>query len=51
MTQISFHGVTGTVTGSKKRFDDGEAATMVDCCHFQGFKELRHQLAAFTSGP
>jgi len=41
VTQISFHGATGTVTGSKKRFDGGKAATMVDCGHFQGFKELR----------
>ncbi len=39
--QISFYGATGTVTGSKYLFDDGAAATLVDCGLFQGFKQLR----------
>jgi metallo-beta-lactamase family protein len=39
--QISFLGGTGTVTGSKYLFDDGEAATLIDCGLFQGFKQLR----------
>lgn len=39
--EISFLGGTGTVTGSKYLFDDGEAATLIDCGLFQGFKQLR----------
>ena len=39
--QISFFGATGTVTGSKYLFDDGETSTLVDCGLFQGFKQLR----------
>ena len=39
--QISFYGATGTVTGSKYLFDDGTAATLIDCGLFQGFKQLR----------
>ena len=39
--QISFYGATGTVTGSKYLFDDGAAATLIDCGLFQGFKQLR----------
>ena len=29
--QISFYGATGAVTGSKYLFNDGAAATLVDC--------------------
>ncbi len=39
--QISFYGGTGTVTGSKYLFNDGAAATLIDCGLFQGFKQLR----------
>lgn len=39
--QISFLGATGTVTGSKYLFDDGNASTLIDCGLFQGFKQLR----------
>lgn len=39
--EISFLGGTGTVTGSKYLFDDGDAATLIDCGLFQGFKQLR----------
>lgn len=39
--EISFLGATGTVTGSKYLFDDGDAATLIDCGIFQGFKQLR----------
>ena len=39
--EIAFLGGTGTVTGSKYVFDDGEAASLIDCGLFQGFKQLR----------
>ena len=39
--RLSFYGATGTVTGSKYHFDDGSAATLIDCGLFQGFKQLR----------
>lgn len=39
--EISFLGGTGTVTGSKYLFDDGDAANLIDCGLFQGFKQLR----------
>jgi len=39
--EISFLGGTGTVTGSKYLFDDGEAAILIDCGLFQGVKQLR----------
>jgi metallo-beta-lactamase family protein len=39
--EISFLGGTGTVTGSKYLFDDGEAPALIDCGLFQGFKQLR----------
>ncbi len=39
--EISFLGGTGTVTGSKYLFDDGDAVTLIDCGLFQGFKQLR----------
>ena len=39
--KISFLGGTGTVTGSKYLFDDGEKNTLIDCGLFQGFKQLR----------
>ena len=39
--RLSFYGATGTVTGSKYLFDDGAAATLIDCGLFQGFKQLR----------
>jgi len=29
--EISFLGGTGTVTGSKYLFDDGDAANLIDC--------------------
>ena len=38
---ITFLGATGTVTGSKYVFHDGDAACLVDCGLFQGFKQLR----------
>jgi len=37
---LSFYGATGTVTGSKYLFDDGDAHTLIDCGLFQGFKQL-----------
>lgn len=39
--EISFLGGTGTVTGSKYLFDDGDAINLIDCGLFQGFKQLR----------
>ncbi|KAB2943092.1 MAG: MBL fold metallo-hydrolase [Hyphomicrobium sp.] len=39
--EITFLGATGTVTGSKYLFDDGDAINLVDCGLFQGFKQLR----------
>lgn len=39
--EIFFLGGTGTVTGSKYLFDDGDALNLVDCGLFQGFKQLR----------
>jgi metallo-beta-lactamase family protein len=39
--EITFLGGTGTVTGSKYLFDDGDTATLIDCGLFQGFKQLR----------
>jgi len=39
--EISFLGGTGTVTGSKYLFDDGDAANLIDCGLFQGFKQFR----------
>ena len=38
---ISFLGATGTVTGSKYLFRDGEKNILVDCGLFQGLKQLR----------
>ncbi len=49
--QLSFYGATGTVTGSKYLFDDGDARMLIDCGLFQGFKQLRlrnWQPLAFT---
>ncbi|MGO4684591.1 MBL fold metallo-hydrolase RNA specificity domain-containing protein [Hyphomicrobium sp. 2TAF46] len=39
--ELTFLGGTGTVTGSKYLFDDGEAPALIDCGLFQGFKQLR----------
>ncbi|MDP3856944.1 MAG: MBL fold metallo-hydrolase [Stagnimonas sp.] len=39
--EISFHGATGTVTGSKYRVQQGSASVLVDCGLFQGYKQLR----------
>ncbi len=39
--EITFLGATGTVTGSKYLFDDGDATNLIDCGLFQGFKQLR----------
>ena len=39
--KITFLGATGTVTGSKYLFDDGEKNFLIDCGLFQGFKQLR----------
>ena len=41
--EISFLGGTGTVTGSKYLFDDGDAANLIDCGLFQGFKQFRRR--------
>lgn len=41
--KISFYGATGTVTGSKYLFDDGDAQTLIDCGLFQGFKQIRQR--------
>lgn len=39
--EISFLGATGTVTGSKYVFHDGDKNTLIDCGLFQGLKQLR----------
>ena len=38
---LAFLGATGTVTGSKYLVRAGDAALLVDCGLFQGFKQLR----------
>ena len=40
-TTLSFHGATGTVTGSKYVLETGDTQVMIDCGLFQGFKQLR----------
>jgi metallo-beta-lactamase family protein len=39
--EISFLGATGTVSGSKYLFNDGEQKFLIDCGLFQGYKQLR----------
>jgi len=41
MATLSFHGATGTVTGSKFLLEHNGFRLMVDCGLFQGLKELR----------
>jgi len=41
MTQITFHGAAGTVTGSKYLLEADGARVLVDCGLFQGLKKLR----------
>ena len=41
MTQITFHGAAGTVTGSKYLLEAEGARVLVDCGLFQGVKKLR----------
>lgn len=43
MTQISFYGGVGTVTGSKYLLESSGKKVLVDCGLFQGFKELRER--------
>ncbi len=41
MTALSFHGATGTVTGSRFLVETDHARLLVDCGLFQGYKQLR----------
>jgi len=41
MPLISFHGATGTVTGSKYLLESEDSRVLVDCGMFQGARELR----------
>ena len=43
MATLSFHGATGTVTGSKFLIEHNGFRLMVDCGLFQGLKELRQR--------
>ena len=41
MPTLSFHGATGTVTGSRFLLEEGGKKFLIDCGLFQGLKELR----------
>ena len=40
---LSFHGATGTVTGSRFLVREGDTRVLVDCGLYQGFKDLRER--------
>lgn len=41
--RLSFHGATGTVTGSRFLLEQGDTRILVDCGLYQGYRELRQR--------